>query len=688
MKRSVDPILWIEWILVLGFLGIMGLWMYSLARLEARIWEDEIFTLLHISFSPGRIVMISLHERHPPLYALLAWAWVNVFALLRGEPSIGILRLLGIASWGAATLCFWGIGRRLFGRWFALLLMVTVCGGPLICDAVLHARSYALAVPACGVAFLLLLLIEREETSVRENTNTPRLRLLWLAYGFACSVALWSHLLAIPVIGLLGLAWVGLALRHSWRKGYWIRGGLTHLVIGIVYLPWLLHSLPVLVADARQETGLWMTPATVGNFLRVFFVWYPGGQRLTLGGFGPGLTLLLGAAAWLVPLGIWGFCRIRGREAVRSPFLEKQTFLLLLAFVIPVVNVLGLWVAHRLGIAVFHGPRYTTLTGLIWLFGIVGVIAQLRLRFSCSRWVCFLASVPLLIFTSLGFQGQNWVSHSALEKWESQLKENRIGPREPLYILQSELIPYFRATLWKHCPQPIENLASRDAQTSGALVLDFDVWKHMWPRTNRARDESIRFLLNTPFLAKKVQATAFPPGRSLYTLYRLRELQGDSLRALRPPSWGARNIPPADRAVASAHAADQYYFDGWHQPEWIDPGNCMRWTSSKRATLRFYGAVPPGRYLLHVHGFRPPYPSSRRTFRLSIHGEKARFIANPPVGSFSLTLPLELKKRHEPFAMDFRYPLWRAEQTDATSDTRSLGILFEYAWLETDPGGI
>lgn len=664
----------------------MGLWMYSLARLEARIWEDEIFTLLHISFSPGRIVMISLHERHPPLYALLAWAWVNVFALLRGEPSIGILRLLGIASWGAATLCFWGIGRRLFGRWFALLLMVTVCGGPLICDAVLHARSYALAVPACGVAFLLLLLIEREETSVRENTNTPRLRFLWLAYGFTCSVALWSHLLAIPVIGLLGLAWIGLALRHSWRKGFWIRGGLTHLALLLMYFPWLLHSVPVLVSDARHESGLWMTPATVGNFLRVFFVWYPGGQRLTLGGFGPGLTLLLGAAAWLVPLGIWGFCRIRGREAVRSPFLEKQTILLLLAFVIPVVNVLGLWVAHRLGIAVFHGPRYTTLTGLIWLFGIVGVIAQLRLRFSCSRWVCFLASVPLLIFTSLGFQGQNWVSHSALEKWESLLKENRIGPREPLYILQSELIPYYRASLWEHCPQPIETLASRDARTSGALVLDFDVWKNMWPRTNRARDECIRSLLATPFLAREVQATAFPPGRSLYTLYHIQGFQEDSLHHLHAPYWGARNIPPEDRAVAIAHATDQYCYDGWHQPEWMNSGCCARWTSSVRATVCFRGTVSAGRYLLHVRGFRPPNPSPGKPLRISIGGEKIRFRAKAPVGNFSLTFPLELQETHEHLEMDLRYPVWRAEQIDATSDPRFLGILFEYAWLEPNPG--
>jgi 4-amino-4-deoxy-L-arabinose transferase-like glycosyltransferase len=160
--------------------------------------HDEVITAMRvIPGGFGRMLHeVRVSESNPPLYYALAWGWAKAFG--RGEFELRSLSaLFGTAVVPVAYL----IGRELASRRAGLVLAAFAAVNPMLIWYSQEARSYALLVFFCALAFYFFLRVLGE--------GRGRDLALW---ALASALALCSHYFAaFPVA--IEAAWMLVALR-------------------------------------------------------------------------------------------------------------------------------------------------------------------------------------------------------------------------------------------------------------------------------------------------------------------------------------------------------------------------------------------------------------------------------------------------------------------------------------------
>jgi hypothetical protein len=484
------------------------------------------------------------------------------------------------------------------------------------------------------------------------------------------------HVLSLLVLGCLMLLWAGLAVRaHAVRSRFAALGAGAHVLALLLFLPWLLH-LKGQVASLQTSAPKWMTAATGFNLGSVFWYWYPFGRVGEPGKPPLPLFPILGVLSILVPL----ILAIAGNVKARDADRDRRSFELV-AFSglgVSLLFVILLWAIQRLGVAsVFHAPRYPALTAAFWACGLAGLSGLAGERCRLKRLCIWGAIAPWLACAVLG---QSWVprieTRGGLRTELSRLAT--APPGKPLYVMPSELIPFYRRSLAGYRVQRIEDLPCGLVGVDEGWVLNLNPWRIY----DRTRDLIVQRLLAGGTLAGAVQHVAFPAASPDYELYHLRSVRQDRAAAL-----CSQGIQPAGRliprqAVSVALPEEQRYADGWSFPEVNAERVVYRWAAAPAVTVRFDHPLPPGDYVIHYHGYRSAQPQSVVGMTLSFDG--ASHAVQQPAGEISLqwTVHMEKETRHPRLRVE--HPTW-APASSGSADRRTLASAFVVAWIERRP---
>jgi uncharacterized membrane protein len=227
-----------------AFLALAGLVIVASVAIRVALlgrqsyWIDELFTVRETSGSLGRLQRLASTEVHPPLYALLLWAWTRL-----GDSHEVWTRLLStlcaVASVVVAHRGVRGVRLDPHVRW--ALTVATAAGGTSIVYS-LDTRSYApLLLAAVGLTAATL----RAATRTLDGEDVPfRARLGWLGWSLAAATL---HLFgAVLTLGALAVLVAVTAARAPGRRaaGAAAWAGLAALGCSL-QAGWLLHGRAV-----------------------------------------------------------------------------------------------------------------------------------------------------------------------------------------------------------------------------------------------------------------------------------------------------------------------------------------------------------------------------------------------------------------------------------------------------------
>lgn len=228
-------------------------------------WLDEAITVAHANRTFPEVFVAQVGNVHPPLFHLLAHAWMTVFGL--SEVAIRSFSLV----FGVATipLAYWA-GRTVYNRRTGVIAAIIVAFSPYAIWYSQEARMYAMLMFFGFLGFTLLVVAMRRNTKV-----------LWLAYGLATFAGLFTHyfyafLVMGEVVGVIAVAWRRRREARRTGKADSSRWFLTRLVRDVPsLLPWFVTSAVMAVVY-----GLWV-------FRSVLF--FPGENALISSATGSGL---------------------------------------------------------------------------------------------------------------------------------------------------------------------------------------------------------------------------------------------------------------------------------------------------------------------------------------------------------------------------------------------------------------
>ena len=204
--------------------------------LNKSLWEDEGASLYaaHLSWrglwQQSRVVDLVLL----PYYAVLH-VWVQV------SGGIGWIRFLSILAFGLTVFVTGRLGNRLGGRWCAVVAAVLTATNPLMVEAALDARPYALAALAASVSV----------TALIRWFDSARARWMWV-FSLCALAALLLQMFAVlvPVSALVVLL---LIEPHRWREqSRRLLPPLTVLTVAAVAFG--------VVASGQSSQIAWITP--------------------------------------------------------------------------------------------------------------------------------------------------------------------------------------------------------------------------------------------------------------------------------------------------------------------------------------------------------------------------------------------------------------------------------------------
>ena len=666
--RGKPPAWWLDAVILAALLPLF-LWR---AGLETSIWIDETYSLLLTTHPVGELVALNAAtDGHPPTYYLLLKAWLKLGRLLL--PEVGVLwaRLLNVGVWLAAMLVFgWG-ARRLVGREVGQVLLAAVAASAASGLVARDLRSYAVAVPALVLVFLAVSALSSTKPGERGR------EWLWAGFVLMAALAVWSHVLsalALAALMLVAVAWWSSETATRWRRLG--EAAVASLVVLGLFSPWL-PRLGQQWAVVEGGSAAWMTPPNLTNALLTFLFWFPFGRVGYLNEPINRLLLPFGVLAALLPLSMLTVSVWRARSRTCEPALVRLSGLGLGSSVLFVVFLLAL---SGLGVApVFDGPRYPMLLANAFTAGLVGAAfwAAARLGRGSKTAIALLApwiACGLVGQVYLGSKEASW----GVLRHEATVAELLPRRGEPLYVMPSELIPFYRQSLAGFELRAVEDLPCAAAHQQAATVLDVNFWKNL----DRPRDHVARRLIEERRLAVDLRDRGFPEPQRDYHLYRLSGLRPAVLAEL-----CGRGFAPAGReawanASSTASPEQQPPSAEWSYLELNHELELYRWASAGEVRVHFDRPLAAGAWTLHVTGSRTPFPQPEVTLALELEGDGTALTAPLGAGRFHLTLPLELARENRSPILRIRHPTWKPAEALGSADPRTLSFLFFGAWLE------
>jgi hypothetical protein len=659
------------------------LWRCSLVDL---FWIDEMYSITLANHPWGKALELTTFDAHPPGYYFLLKAWLNGVRLLGVEPGFVLTRAPGVLAWALLVAATWCGARRLLGRACVLLAVLALC----LCGNVVHmtteARQYALIVPATAVCWMLLMGQALDHAEGR--VSAARSRRMWAGFAAIGAAGLWMQLLMGPMMAVLAVLWAWLCARRAWWRTTFFRHGLwAHIAMGLLILPWL-DSLRHNIGHLDFMPRPWQTPATPLNLLTVFFYWMPLGH-FQFGFPAPqpwprhpvwyewNVLAYPAAASVLVPLIVW----LRALRRGRGPGDARLATVAACGLGTAIGFVFLIWWFDRWGIArTFHGTRYPMVALGPWVIGLVAWCAWSVRRLEWQPARVWWTMAPWLV---CAVAGQLVVYLIVQQPNHALAREKGIWRPPPagatVYTMPSEFLPYVRPVFPEYDLRPVDELTHLPADAQTAWVFNASP---LLP-SMAGRDLAFYSLLDGHRLAARTLAAGYPTGYPVLTVFRLEQPDRTMLARMATEDWSRMTHDiPAD-AVAAAVPEQQSMLDGWSMIEFGARMSLHRWGGAREVRLRFDAAVEPGRHILHVRGYRGPYPTDVAPMRLQFQREATVHAFEQPEGGFHLRLPFDFAHRHDPPVLLLAHPTWKPRDHVAGAlDPRDLTILLNEAWLE------
>lgn len=576
---------WLGLLLLLAATLPLQIWR---AHLEGAWFVDENESILLASGPAARIFDYCASDTNPPGYFLILKPWLALGRFLPSGPGALWARGPGILAWTLLLVFLWRRGRELLGPPAGAALAWAVASSAYA-GWFVEARGFGISSAASLACGLLLWSLLREAGA---GLSRPGRWKTWLAYALLAELALWSHLLSAVLLGLLAAVWLAAALRLRERVRWLLpEGAAAHGAVALAFSPWIIF-LGNQIATRRNEDTWWVTPATLKQWLLVFFHWYPLGDT----DLPPWLWLPLGLLALLAPVAAAAVAMRRRRSG--TGLLGAGAGALALALLFTSI----LWAVQRLfEVTVFHGPRYPGLATGYWAAGLALLSAGAVAR---AGWKPALVWLPLVPWLLGGWIGQALESQDDRGTVFERHRERAFLPPRgvTLFVAPAGLYPYVRHTLaaWRARPAadlPCAVAGMRPEEDAWLLDLSF---LHM---LDDPEDTLLIGEASGGALSREVAVHAMLPPQD-YTLYHLsgvfprraRRICGDEGLRPEPP-------PIPGQAAAVALPAAQSLRDGWW---WFDADahrDYRRWWIRPRVPLRFDRPVGPGDYVLRYRGF-------------------------------------------------------------------------------------
>ena len=212
--------------------AVLRIWHLTTTRL----WYDESFTLLVTARPLGDAFTATMYDVHPPLYYLLTWCLVRVFAWL---PAPLVLRGFSVILSLVGLWVFWRLTAAAdLPQRARLAALVFLAFTPVELYFSTEARMYAL---------VQLLVMLQLWAVIRKE---------WLLLAGITVALLYTHNYGIfysATIGLLALVW-----SRSWRPV---------VAMGLAGLAWLPWGLVLFGQMGSIQNSYWIQPLTPGSVI-------------------------------------------------------------------------------------------------------------------------------------------------------------------------------------------------------------------------------------------------------------------------------------------------------------------------------------------------------------------------------------------------------------------------------------
>jgi hypothetical protein len=261
-----------------------GLLIRLLRLLWQPLWWDEGYSVYFATEPLGRMVWLTAHDIHPPLYYALLHGWLLAFQ--SAQPAV--LRLFSVFIGGLALPLFAWLAHTLFPDrrnlpWLATLLLL---GNPMHLFYSQEVRMYGLAMllSMASTTFFWKIIQQSDiESTAPCSGETPRKGLgrqltssSLVGYIIIAGLALYT-LYYLALLLLAHFVWACWHFRRKFQRImllFW-----ADAAIALLYLPWVLYAGPKLIlyvhSKVRSDNDM---PLTVLNYLTRHLIAFTSGH--------------------------------------------------------------------------------------------------------------------------------------------------------------------------------------------------------------------------------------------------------------------------------------------------------------------------------------------------------------------------------------------------------------------------
>jgi len=648
------------------------------ACVENSFWVDEIYSVMMAHRSFGELIFFD--PQHDNLYFILLKLWIGIG---RNFPFISPLlwaRFLNVLGWIILSLIVWFGSRRLLGNFKGSVLSWVILSGAMVAYMTKEMRSYALPSFTLFTCLLIQIWFWNLSLNIQKNDITIRKSgfLLWIIYAICGMLALYSNILSALFFALLTINWLIIGLKKSKFKSIFITGLAVHIVMALLYLPWLLN-IRQHIGILQMQDRSWMTPPTLWNLISVFILWFPFGLIPLPSGYRAALIYFLGSLSLLLPWGAFLYSLIFYRDNIKSDhFLLKLTIICAYFSVTFILILFFLNLAA--GIMVFHAPRYPSIVVPVWAMSLALAALFAMRRMKRTGYFVLLLLAPWFC-CSVGGQHliQSCELHGGFHQWKNDHGLFFPLPGRDLYVFPKELIPYFSKNLKEFNIKSIDQLDRVPEKEKNVYILDLNNWKEV----RSAHDEIFVTLIRSGILCDKVEIKEYSPKFSQFRSYLLRGFFHQKAKDIINQGMmiNPSKIPESSLAIAIPQL--QKNFEGWSILDMDEENRFFRWGMTDTSKIRFNRPLKPGNYILHLIGYRRPYPTRRVLMKFRFHGEKDEIPILQNDGPIHIRIPVRLTRKHRVPRLLVSQPSWRpSDYIEGNRDHRNLTFMFKNAWIE------
>jgi len=245
-------------------------------RLSAKsLWVDELFTAHLISLPLSQVSLAVAADLHPPLYFLM----VNLWARITGTTEFA-LRWPSVFAAMVGLCLVYRLGRYVVGHQVAFLSLLALALSPFFVEFSRMARYYSWSLVWGALATLFLLSAWRSDKAI-----------LWVGYGFAAALLLYTFYLGVLLLLAHGLA---LMLDTDSRcRRRWV---MVMALVALSFLPWATVTIAQ-IARSREMGPADFAGRFSGLLLASVYPFYAFSVGETLFPWFP--TAVPAALAWL-----------------------------------------------------------------------------------------------------------------------------------------------------------------------------------------------------------------------------------------------------------------------------------------------------------------------------------------------------------------------------------------------------